>query len=103
MEIKFGRPTPSTRCCLRRWIPTYISYTCKAIAVIIAYHVQKIITAFYSATRGGLMVFRSLFAILDRRGIVHVDHNETCDRCPRCRRVIENSPAGTWTKSWVGR
>ena len=34
-------------------------------------------------TRGGLMVFRSLFAILDRRGIVHVDHNETCDRCPR--------------------
>ena len=22
-------------------------------------------------------VFRSLFAILDRRGIVHVDHNET--------------------------
>ena len=23
------------------------------------------------------MVFRSLFAILDRRGIVHVDHNET--------------------------
>ena len=64
---------------------------------------KKIITAFYSATRGGLMVFRSLFAILDRRGIVHVDHNETCDRCPRCRRVIENSPAGTWTKSWVGR
>ena len=60
-----------------KWIPTYISYTCKAIAVIIAYHIQKIITAFYSATRGGLMVFRSLFAILDRRGIVHVDHNET--------------------------
>ena len=69
----------------RRWIPTYISYTCKGIAVIIAYHIQKIITAFYSATRGGLMVFRSLFAILDRRGIVHVDHNETCDRCPRAR------------------
>ena len=23
------------------------------------------------------LVFRSLFAILDRRGIVHVDHNET--------------------------
>ena len=60
-----------------KWIPTYISYTCKAIAVIIAYHIQKIIAAFYSATRGGLMVFRSLFAILDRRGIVHVDHNET--------------------------
>ena len=26
----------SDLCCLRRWIPTYISYTCKAIAVIIA-------------------------------------------------------------------
>ena len=49
-------------------------------------HIQKIIAAFYSATRGGLMVFRSLFAILDRRGIVHVDHNETCDRCPRAAR-----------------
>ena len=44
---------------------------------------EKIITAFYSATRGGLMVFRSLFAILDRRGIVHVDHNETSDRRPQ--------------------
>lgn len=60
-----------------KWIPTYISYTCKGIAVIIAYHVQKIITAFYSATRGGLMVFRCLFAILDRCGVVHVDPNET--------------------------
>ena len=88
-----------------KWIPTYISYTCKAIAVIIAYHIQKIIAAFYSATRGGLMVFRSLFAILDRRGIAHVDHNETCHRCldSRADRVIENSPAGTWTRSWDGR
>mmetsp|Transcript_744 Transcript_744/g.2235 ORF Transcript_744/g.2235 Transcript_744/m.2235 type:complete len:384 (-) Transcript_744:102-1253(-) len=60
-----------------KWIPTYINYSCKAIAVAVAYYVQKILAAAYSATRGGLMVFRSLFAILDRKGIVHLDPSET--------------------------
>jgi hypothetical protein len=60
-----------------KWIPNLIGYTTKIIAVVIAYHVQKVISAFYSAIRGGLMVMRSAMAILDRKGIVHIDPNET--------------------------
>jgi hypothetical protein len=44
---------------LHQWIPNIISYTCKIVAIIIAYQIQVIITTFYSSIRGGLMVSRT--------------------------------------------
>ena len=62
---------------LHKWVPQVIAYTCKALAVAVAYHVQKILSAFYAATRGGLLVSRNLMYFLDRKGIVKIDPNET--------------------------
>ena len=39
---------------IHKWIPNFISYTCKIIGIIVAWNIQVVITAFYSAVRGGL-------------------------------------------------
>ena len=57
------------------------------IAVIIAYHIQKIITAFLGDARRP-MVFRSLFAILDRGGIVQTTTRPIWTRCCDARRGL---------------
>jgi len=60
-----------------KWIPQIISYICKIISIIIAYHVEKIISAAYSALRGGLMVTRNFMAILSRKKILHIDPDQS--------------------------
>ena len=62
---------------LHKWIPNIIFYTCKAVAIVVAFKVQKILSAFYSAVRGGLLVTRNVMRILDRKDILHIDPNET--------------------------
>jgi len=39
--------------------------------------IQKVVSAFYSAVRGGLLVTRGTLRVLSRRKIVHIDPNET--------------------------
>ena len=60
-----------------KWIPTIISYVCKSIAISIAWYVQRIISAFHSAIRGGLMCSRGVLAELNKRGIIEFDEDES--------------------------
>mmetsp|Transcript_48677 Transcript_48677/g.136934 ORF Transcript_48677/g.136934 Transcript_48677/m.136934 type:complete len:399 (+) Transcript_48677:851-2047(+) len=60
-----------------KWIPTIISYICKSIAISIAWYVQRIISAFHSAIRGGLMCSRGVLAELNKRGIIEFDEDES--------------------------
>ena len=52
---------------LHKWIPHFIYYACKVIAVSIAWKIQVVISAFYSAIRGGLMISRNGLAIIQRK------------------------------------
>ena len=62
---------------MHKWIPSIIFYTCKVIAIAIAYKIQQIITAFYSAIRGGLMVTRGLMSWLKNKGLITLDPETT--------------------------
>ena len=53
---------------LAHWVPTLITTTINIIAISFAWYLQKILSAFYSGMRGGLMFSRALFAFLDERG-----------------------------------
>jgi len=61
----------------QRWIPTLIAYVCKSIAISIAWYIQRIISAFHSAIRGGLMCARGLVNFLNKRGIINFDDSES--------------------------
>ena len=62
---------------MHKWIPSIIFYTCKVIAIAIAYKIQQIISAFYSAIRGGLMVSRNVMYWLSNKKIVSIDPDTT--------------------------
>ena len=62
---------------LHKWIPNIIFYTCKVVAITIAWKVQIIISTFYSAIRGGLLVTRTVLRWLSKKGIVTIDPDET--------------------------
>lgn len=70
---------------LKHWVPTLITTTINIVAVAFAWYVQKIISAFYSALRGGKMFGEALFALLDEYGLLKklpfikqpFDHNES--------------------------
>ena len=51
---------------MHKWIPQIIGYSCKAVAIFAAYKIQVVISAFYAAIRGGLMVTRNLLRVLSR-------------------------------------
>jgi hypothetical protein len=52
-----------------KWIPIMIGWTCKSIGMTIAWYIQRVISAFTSAIRGGLMAARALIKFMYRRGI----------------------------------
>lgn len=53
----------------QKWIPILIGWICKAVAMSLAWRIQRVLTAYTSAIAGGLMCSRALFRILRRRGI----------------------------------
>eukprot|EP00616_Rhizochromulina_sp_CCMP1243_P016807 CAMPEP_0118975282 /NCGR_PEP_ID=MMETSP1173-20130426/15329_1 /TAXON_ID=1034831 /ORGANISM="Rhizochromulina marina cf, Strain CCMP1243" /LENGTH=361 /DNA_ID=CAMNT_0006925147 /DNA_START=57 /DNA_END=1142 /DNA_ORIENTATION=- len=58
-----------------RWIPSLVLYVCKSIALSIAWYVQRVISAFHSAIRGGLLCSRGVLNFMNSRGII--DFNDT--------------------------
>mmetsp|Transcript_71313 Transcript_71313/g.143557 ORF Transcript_71313/g.143557 Transcript_71313/m.143557 type:complete len:388 (-) Transcript_71313:783-1946(-) len=51
---------------IHKWIPVIITYACKVVAITLAYQIQRVISAFYSAIRGGLLITRNFLRILTR-------------------------------------
>jgi len=62
-----------------KWIDVIISYTIKSIAITIAWTIQRVISAFHSAIRGGLMFARGLIKYLNEKGYLPVDNDSYAD------------------------
>jgi len=59
------------------WIPTLVNYVCKSIAIAIAWYIQKVISAFHSGVKGGLMVSRNLMNYCNKKGYLNLKHEDT--------------------------
>lgn len=63
---------------LHQWIGVIISYTCKFIAVTLAWYIQAILSTVQSAIRGGLMCSRALLKFASERHMIQgYDEAET--------------------------
>lgn len=65
--------TPPLRKCVpedyHQWIPVLIGWGCKAVAMSIAWRVQRVFTIYTSALTGGLMFSRACMRMLAKRGV----------------------------------
>lgn len=55
---------------LHRWVDTLLDTAIKICAMIFAWYLQMIISAFYSGLRGGKMFANALFELLQERGLL---------------------------------
>ena len=55
-----------------RWTLSLVDLSFKTLCLLLAWFMQRIITALHSSIRGGTMFSRNLLAYLDRIGFVHV-------------------------------
>jgi len=61
----------------RHWIPTVVNYVCKSIAIAIAWYIQKVISAFHSGIKGGLMCARNIMNYCNKKEYFKVKHEDT--------------------------
>uniref|UniRef100_A0A7S3WUS9 Uncharacterized protein n=1 Tax=Strombidinopsis acuminata TaxID=141414 RepID=A0A7S3WUS9_9SPIT len=57
----------------RKWVPVAVRWTCKVSAITVAWWVSRVISAFHSAIRGGLLFGKYLVDYLHERGILKSD------------------------------
>lgn len=60
-----------------QWVPIIINYICKVIGMSVAWYIQRVLSAFHSAIRGGLMFFRALIKFASQRGWTKINHEDT--------------------------
>jgi hypothetical protein len=51
-----------------KWIPILIGWSCKAIAMSMAWRIQRVLTAYTSAIAGGMMCSRAVFRMIHQHG-----------------------------------
>jgi len=61
----------------KKWIPAVIGWIAKYIGVQVAWYIQKIISAFHSAIRGGLMFSRGILKFAHNKGYFHFKEEES--------------------------
>jgi len=61
----------------KKWARPLVCYSIKACAVSIAWTVQRVISAFHSAMKGGLLFSRNLMRYASEMKIVHIDPDTT--------------------------
>jgi hypothetical protein len=61
----------------QQWVPVVLKWICKAIAVSIAWWIQRIISAFHSSIKGGLIFGRELVHFMHEKGYVKFDIDDT--------------------------
>jgi hypothetical protein len=61
----------------KKWAKPSVVYSIKSIAISLAWFVQRVISAYHSAIRGGHMFAGNLFEYLDKQGIIHIDVNNS--------------------------
>jgi hypothetical protein len=52
-----------------KWVPVTLGWACKSVAMSIAWYIQRVVSAFTSAIRGGLMCVRHLMKFANKQGI----------------------------------
>jgi len=60
-----------------RWLPVTVGWACKSVGMSIAFYIQRIISAFSSALRGGLQTARALLRMAVKRGLWEGKHEDT--------------------------
>ena len=61
----------------RKWVKPFLSYAVQSMAISLAWTLQRIISAFHSAIRGGLMFSRNILRYLSEMKYIHINHEET--------------------------
>eukprot|EP00747_Dinoflagellata_sp_TGD_P024135 gnl/TRDRNA2_/TRDRNA2_130342_c1_seq1.p1 gnl/TRDRNA2_/TRDRNA2_130342_c1~~gnl/TRDRNA2_/TRDRNA2_130342_c1_seq1.p1 ORF type:complete len:343 (+),score=81.68 gnl/TRDRNA2_/TRDRNA2_130342_c1_seq1:87-1115(+) len=61
----------------KQWVPIVMRWTCKAVAITIAWWIQRIISASHAAIRGGLLCARALVNYLHQQGKLQMDDKNT--------------------------
>ena len=61
----------------KRWAVPLVDYTVKSISVSIAWFLARIISAFHSALKGGVMATRNILDYVDIMGIYKINHEDT--------------------------
>mmetsp|Transcript_74202 Transcript_74202/g.172101 ORF Transcript_74202/g.172101 Transcript_74202/m.172101 type:complete len:352 (-) Transcript_74202:141-1196(-) len=61
----------------KQWVPIGLKWFCKAIGVTVAWWVQRVISAFHSAIRGGLMCGKYVVNFLHEKGYIKVTDEQT--------------------------
>lgn len=61
----------------KRWASPAMGYVIKCITISFAWFMQRIISAFHSAIRGGTMFSRNILEYLDRMNWVHIRADDT--------------------------
>lgn len=76
---KYLEPTLVAMCSeeYQQWVPWIVKWGCKAIAVYIAWWIQRIISAFHSAIRGGLMCGKELVNFANEKGYLQSGDEDT--------------------------
>lgn len=61
----------------KKWAQPLLSYSIKSVAISIAWTLQRIISAFHSAMKGGLMFSRNLMEYVSEMNIYKINHEES--------------------------
>jgi len=61
----------------QQWVPVVLKWICKAIAVSIAWWIQRVISAVHSCIKGGLIFGRELVHFMHEKGYVKFDIEDT--------------------------
>mmetsp|Transcript_1775 Transcript_1775/g.3966 ORF Transcript_1775/g.3966 Transcript_1775/m.3966 type:complete len:345 (+) Transcript_1775:36-1070(+) len=77
--LKFAEPVAKSAVPepYHKWVRPTIKYSCKGFAVSIAWTIQRVISAFHSAIRGGLMCSRGVLHYLGKVGVLKLDDKDT--------------------------
>jgi len=60
-----------------KWTNVIINTTAKLIAISIAWTIQKVVSAFHSAIKGGLLFSRHIIIFLNKKGYLSIHHEDT--------------------------
>jgi len=61
----------------QKWVPTGTRWACKAVAISVAWFLQRIISAFHAAIRGGMMFSAYLVDYLHENGYLKQESKDT--------------------------
>lgn len=61
----------------KRWAAPAVQYTVKSVSVSIAWFLARVISAFHSALKGGIMASRNILDYVDAMGFYKVNHEDT--------------------------